>query len=439
MSEVLPDIPRSITALAEWLACLVYILVTPQRFRRVVTVAILTGGLAVLWVVQEFAGRFPLALWTLGMLLAVVVMAALIGITTRMKMGDIAYVTARAFVLAELVASLSWQVVVFYFRPAPGPTHWWALAILGVLFAITFGGAHVLERRHFSTAAAPDIGMRTLAIAIAMAVMTFALSNLSFVAPNTPFSGTLAQEVFYIRTLVDLCGYVALYAQHEQYRTQRADAELAQMNAILLAQHDQYLQAKGQMEQVNMTYHDLKHQVGVIRAEIDPERQGRYLDELTESIIEMESTFDTGNPVLDVVLTSKARYCQSRDISLTCVADGSALGFVEPMDLAAILGNAMDNAIEGVSRLDESAQRLIKVTIITQGALVMLKFQNYFDGVLNYAEGVIVTRKRGQGAHGLGLKSLRHTAAKYGGEATVTTRDGWFTLTVLLPTLDASR
>ena len=62
-----------------------------------------------------------------------------------------------------------------------------------------------------------------------------------------------------------------------------------------------------------------------------------------------------------------------------------------------------------------------------------MQFDNYFDGTLHYEGDQLRTRKTDAGRHGLGLKSIRHTAKKYGGEVMVTNADNWFKLTVLLP------
>ena len=72
------------------------------------------------------------------------------------------------------------------------------------------------------------------------------MSNLSFVSTNTPFSGTVGQEVFYIRTLVDFCGFAILYAQQEQARRMEASAELTSINAQLESQHQEYLAIQGE-------------------------------------------------------------------------------------------------------------------------------------------------------------------------------------------------
>lgn len=433
MTETLPDIPRFVTALAEWLSCVVYISVLPRRLGRVWFGVLLLAGLGAMLVLHEVAGTLPRPFWVLGMLTAFATMFALIALTTRISPRDTGYVAARAFVLAELMASLEWQLRTFYFRT--GAEIWSPAAVVLWLFtyAVGLGIAFLLERRHFSAERPPDIGPRTLAIAGSIAAITFALSNLSFVTKQTPFSGTLPAEVFYIRTLVDLCGYIALYAQHEQLRKQRADAELAALNSVVVAQHQQYLQSRDAIDTANRTWHDLKHQLTVIRAELDPQRRSAYLDDLEACVAAYSATYETGNPVLDTILTTKAQYCLANEITFTCMADGSALGRIHPMDLATILGNALDNAIENVQLLADPEQRVVRVTISRVGTFVALQFDNHFDGTLHYEGDQLRTRKTDASRHGLGLKSIRHTANKYGGEVMVTNADNWFKLSVLLP------
>jgi len=433
MTEMLPDIPRAATALAEWLACVVYVVVLPKRFKTRGTVALLAVGLVALIGCQLFAAQLPLVFWSGGMLTAVATMAALVWATTRIARLDVGYITARAFVLAEFVASLEWQIHIFYFHPDPGVTLLGPTVVLVVIYSACFGGAHLLERRHFSSESGPNVGPRTLLTALAIAVMTFALSNLSFVAPDTPFSGRLSSEVFYIRTLVDLCGYIALYAVHEQLAKVRADMELHTMDALVRAQQDYYLHSKTDEERVRRIYHDLKHQVEAIRSELDPARRSDHLDTLEEAINSYGRKFDTGNPVADTVLTTKANSCAENKISLTCIVNGTQLGFVEPLDLATLLGNALDNAIESVLRTEDPDKRLIQVSITRQHGFVIMRFDNYFDGELRYADGQLATRKADPLVHGLGLKSIRLVAEKYGGEASVAALDNWFSLTVLLP------
>ena len=57
---ILPDIPGSTPPLAEWLACLLYVLALPRRFGRGAAAAISTVALAVLGVFLHLTGDVPL-------------------------------------------------------------------------------------------------------------------------------------------------------------------------------------------------------------------------------------------------------------------------------------------------------------------------------------------------------------------------------------------
>ncbi len=137
--------------------------------------------------------------------------------------------------------------------------------------------------------------------------------------------------------------------------------------------------------------------------------------------------------MLDVILTAKSQQFAEAGVEFTCVVDGAALGFVSTMDLAALFGNALDNAYEAVMAVPQRERRLVKVSVSARDRLALVTVENYFVGELRTEDGEIVTRKADRSRHGYGLKSIRHTAEKYGGSMTVTTDTGWFVLRILLP------
>jgi hypothetical protein len=417
IAESLPDIPRPLTGLAEWGACLVYLLLIPRRGSVWRFVAVAAAGLGVLVGAQVLAGQL------LGFIL----------VAARVSLRDAGYFAARALVLAELVAALHWQVHCFVFLRDDGAGLPWQLLLGVAMYAASFGLASLIEARHFRRTAPLDVSSRELASAVAIALVTFFMSNISFLNANTPFSGRLGPEIFYIRTLVDLCGFVALYAQQGQRMQLHAKAELKAIDGILRSQHEQYLQSKRSIEIVNRKYHDLKHQIGIIRAEGDPAKKASYLDELEASIRGYEASSDTGSSVLDVILTTKQMECAERGIDLTCVVDGQLIDFMSVMDIAAVFGNALDNAVDGVMQVPDPGERLIKLAVFAQNNFVMITVENYFTGDLRMEDGAIVTRRADRDRHGYGLKSIRYTAEKYGGTMTVHAQDSWFTLRILLP------
>jgi hypothetical protein len=431
--ETLPDIPRVLTGVAEWAACLVYVLLRRRRLTLGRLVAVAGAALVVLVGVQQLADRLPLSLWSLGMAAAVACMYGFIVSAARVSARDAGYFAARALVLAELAAAAHWQIHCFFFLADGRPGTGWQVAFGVGAYVLAFGGAYLIEARHFRPAQPLDVTSGELASAVAIALVTFFMSNISFLNANTPFSGRLGLEIFYIRTLVDLCGFVALYAQQGQRLQHRARAEVKAVDEMLRRQHGQYLQSKRSIEIVNRKYHDLKHQIGVIRAEGDPALRADYLDSLEASVSGYAAQADTGNGVLDVILTTKSLECAERGIDLTYVADGAALDFMSAMDVSAVFGNALDNAIDGVLAVPDPEKRLIKVALYARDRFVMMTFENYFSGELRTEDGDIVTRRSDRDRHGYGLKSIRYTAEKYGGSMTVNTEDHWFVLRILVP------
>lgn len=433
IEDVLPDIPRLYTALAEWSACMVYVLLIRKRLAPVHLVLVAGLGLGVLIGVQLLAGTLPRALWVVGMASAVAAMYLLIAVCSKASPLNAGYFLARAFVLAELVASLQWQLHSFFFAGG-AELAFRPVALFVLVYCAAFSAAYFIERRHFPADQQFDVDGRGVLSAVAIAVITFLISNLSFLSTNTPFSGRLGPEVFYIRTLVDLAGYVALYAQQGQRLELRRAAEVEAMDRLLHSQHEHYLQARNNIDVVNRKYHDLKHYIGAIRAEASADARAEYLDQLEGSIRGYDAQVETGNVVLDTILTTKSTDCARMGITMTCVADGASLDFMAPMDLAALVGNALDNAIEASASIPDADRRLLRVAVHRQDALVMLRFENYFERELVFEDGLPRTTKDDDGLHhGYGLRNIRHVAERYGGTLTVHAEDGWFTVRVLIP------
>jgi len=117
------------------------------------------------------------------------------------------------------------------------------------------------------------------------------------------------------------------------------------------------------------------------------------------------------------------------------VADGTLLGCVSEMDMCTLVGNALDNAIEYERLLDDGERRLIHVTVSRVNGFVLIRVENYINnpGAFVIRNGLPVTTKGNTDYHGFGLKSIRYTAMSYGGTLTVTIRDHWFDLRVLIP------
>ena len=434
----LSDIPRAVTALAEWCACLVYVSGHTRRLHGPRLWGVLGAGLAVQCLFLTLTDGLRLLFWLPCMAAAVGLMLGLISLCCDMSLASAVYCTVRAFVLAEFAASLEWQLYSYsvYALGWKGDTVrkgilFWV--ILAAVYAAVFGGMRWLESRRTDPRSGTAFRLRELTSPALIALACFFLSNLSFVYSNTPFTSSELTDIYNIRTLADLAGVAMLYAYHVQRCELYMHRELDAIQNILQSQYAQYRQSRDSIEAINHKYHDLKHQIAVLRAEPDAAKRSAYLDGMEEEIRDYEAQNKTGNSVLDTVLTGKSLYCARHGIELTCVADGGKLDFLDVMDICTIFGNILDNAIEYELGVEEQGKRLIHLAVYAKKDFLVIRCENYCPEILKFQDGLPVSTKTDAAYHGYGIKSIRHAAEKYGGAMTIRDQEQWFEIRLVIP------
>lgn len=435
MEQLLPEIPRIYTALAEWAACMMlaavfYNRISGWRLGAAAVLSLLTQtGL------QLLAGRLPLGFWIPTMFAAVFLMFFWLRWLCDLSTGDVIYICVRAFVLAEFAASLGWQVVCYLVVQHGGRPGWGVeLPVMLTVYVLVFFAGYRLEIRFVPEDRHINIRTKELVSAYIIGLVAFVMSNIGFVYSNTPFSARFDLEMFLVRTIVDFGGLAVLYAHYILNAELREKQELDAIRNVLQRQYALYELFHNNSYLLNLKYHDLKHQIEVIRAEKDADKKESYLSELETHLKIYEAQNDTGNKVLDTILGSKRLSCAEKGIELTCVINGKLLDFMDAMDICTIFGNALDNAIECEMLIAEKEKRMIHATVFAKNNLLMIRFENYFEGELKKLEsGLPVTTKKETEYHGYGLKSIKYSAAKYGGAVTINKHNNWFELKILLP------
>lgn len=419
----LPNIPRLYTALAEWLAVMLYARSRPRRFGKKLNVLSSAGLAFLLGTFLEETGAVPIAWWIPCMLAAVLMQFLYLWFMRDNNWLEAAYDTARTFILAEFAASIEWQLHCWLFAQRSGADPL-ALALLAAVYAAIYGLMFWMERSRPRPMGHLDISNTAALVAVVMAATVFAVSNLYFLNNEATMS------IFYIRTLVDLCGLLILTIQHEQLRENALHRELEAIDNVLHRQYEQYKRSKENIKFINKRYHELKVQIASIRAERDHVKQEAALEQMENGILQYEAENKTGNPVLDTLLTAKSMDCKEKNIQMTSVADGSQVGFLSTRELCSIVGTALDNAIESCAAEPDVEKRLIRTAVYTQNGFLMFRVENYCaEPVELDAEGLPVKNARG----GYGLKSLRAAAQQHGGSMTLHWSNHWFTLRVLIP------
>lgn len=435
MDYILPQIPRLHTAIAEWCSCIIFIYTFRKNMHKSKRVLFCLFALFVQCLYQIFAGYLPLEFWVFGMAAAIGLMYLWIYRLGNFSKLDAAYICVRAFVLAEFAASFEWQTYCFYVYTYKGhASRIKETGIMIIMFLVIFSLAYLLEQRFYIKERNFNIHIREFTSALIIGLVAFTMSNSSFIYTRSLFSARYDAEIYIIRTIMDFGGLAVLYNHYILGAELQAQRELDAIRNVLQRQYSQYKLFKENNEQMNMKYHDLKHQIDVIRDEKNVEIREKYLSDMEEHLSIYDSQNHTGNQVLDTLLTSKRLECNRLEIELTCVVNGSLLEHLDAMDICTIFGNALDNAIECEKKIEDKKKRMIHVAVFSKNNFLMIRIENYFEGSLhNVIEGLPSTTKSDKLYHGYGLKSIRYTAKNYGGTVTVGTHNDWFELKILIP------
>lgn len=428
--HVIPDIPRLYTALAEWVSCMMVVwLLKPKMEKNKFTVSSI-AYLVIIVLFMQLTENVFIWLWIPCMIAAFMSLVGFIYVTAKVTFYESIYYAVLAFSVAEMAASLEWQIVNFIFSDVSS-IHWLVEAFL--LIAV-YGGLMFIEYKLLGKRMATSRGLTfsngEWLTAIIIAIVVFSVSNLRFITDD---ASLYYQEIANARTLVDIAGVAILYAHYLSCCNNAVLRELDAVQKTLDTQYHQYKQSRESIDLVNMRYHDMKHQIQYLRNEQDADKRNEFLDMMEKEIKTFEAQNKTGNPVLDTILTGKSLYCYKHGITMTSVVDGKLLDFMEVADICNIFGNALDNAIESVLHIADKEKRLIHVTVSQLNDFIMIRIENYFEGTLRTDGDNYLTTKEDEKNHGYGIKSIKYTADKYDGAVYINTDSNWFDIKIAIP------
>ncbi|MBQ9269115.1 MAG: sensor histidine kinase [Oscillospiraceae bacterium] len=201
---------------------------------------------------------------------------------------------------------------------------------------------------------------------------------------------------------------------------------------MLRSSEHYYELSKEHIAIINRKCHDLKHQLKAL-ATADESQRAEYIEEAQKSIIFYQHLIYTDNEALNTILAEKGLFCQEKDIDFQCAVDDVDLSFIALPDLYAILGNAIDNAIEYVETQLDRNMRTISLRITKNHQFVGIQITNPYAGAALPSGELPKSKKADPYNHGFGLQSIRYLAEKYGGTMEFSTHSGLFALQIMLP------
>lgn len=230
-----------------------------------------------------------------------------------------------------------------------------------------------------------------------------------------------------------VCGLVLLDTLYTNVYNKKLEEDIRIIQLLWQSDRRQYEMFRSNLERMNIKYHDLKHQLGLLTQEGQTTGGSKWLAEAFDAVSVLGMMRKTGSETLDVVLVQKHIQCEKEGIQFITIVDGSLLSKMEDVDIYSLFGNAIDNAIECLKSVEDAEKRTITLTVRKVGEMVKIQIENYTPSEVPIVEGLPQTTKQDKLSHGYGVKSIAYIVKKYGGIANFETKDHTFILDVMIP------
>lgn len=155
-----------------------------------------------------------------------------------------------------------------------------------------------------------------------------------------------------------------------------------------------------------------------------------YLRQLNDDLTQVDTTVKTGRVMIDAILNGKLNIAAQNEIAVNVKAMIPEKTPVSDVDLCAIIGNLLDNAIEENKRLPRE-DRFLRIYIGQKNTQLYLAFTNAAGKKREKRRNLFASVKGEQ--HGLGLMRVESLVKKYGGLFSADSEDGGFTAELLIP------
>lgn len=221
------------------------------------------------------------------------------------------------------------------------------------------------------------------------------------------------------------------YIVDRQYELISSKEKLKASQALLENQRQYYEDVFQSQQEIRKTRHDLKNifiaLLGTLNANDTPQAKEmiqRKLDELGQRL----DLSGDGCDMIDSILHAKVKDAQRQNILLEVTKKIDQPLVIDHLDVAVLIANLLDNAIEATSAVKE--QRKIFFSILTdKDSLIVLSCNptvNTFKGRPS------ASTKKDKKHHGFGLLSVQSIVEKYHGTCHFECENGEVTTTTIL-------
>lgn len=207
--------------------------------------------------------------------------------------------------------------------------------------------------------------------------------------------------------------------REKELSEQQFNTQIKHLNELVIAQ-----------KQTRSVKHDLANHLISIKSYLNDNKTNEcveYVNNLINYADINSDVIDTGNSVIDAILTAKKNLAKSKDIEFNTDIQIPESLKINSSDCCILFGNALDNAIEACEKVE--GYKYIKVNLIYHANSLVCKITNSAVQIKN---PLLKTTKSDKLNHGIGFANIQDTLEKYKHIMRVEQNDGEFMLFFIL-------
>lgn len=225
---------------------------------------------------------------------------------------------------------------------------------------------------------------------------------------------------------------VILYIMLSQIqRLQKSEYELKLIEEKIESENARHEDATALWQNIRNLQHDMKQHLSIISAQLeanDTESSKNYIHQLLPSLDGIGRIIKSDNKTLDYIINSKLGALKDTQIIITgSIGD---LSDIKDKDLASMLGNILDNAIEAIAELDEKRIELL-FTVAKTNRIIICK--NTIGSSVLKSNPMLHSTKKEKFHHGMGHKIVENIVNEYHGLIDYFEEDDYFGVQIVIP------
>ena len=240
---------------------------------------------------------------------------------------------------------------------------------------------------------------------------------------------TLTLSVLFLLIITNILVYYVIDRLYESFLTEK---NLATANQLIKMQKEQYNNLYQNQRQIQAIRHDAKNTMLGIIAELKAGNKDAVIQSMETFVEDMSKTsiqFTCGNNTLDAIINSKLQQAKTHGISFDICINGPIGVYLDPIEFAVLLGNALDNAIEATTAL-QTNPKTISIHIVFQAATMITIIENPIMKKVDVNN--LVTNKADPLLHGYGIPQMKSIAQKYNGDVFFDSTDCKFKTSIII-------